>query len=101
MNSGTSPLVTMAQVKALLQAHGSKLLSQLSDHNRRLVALEDPSPGVDAGTQTTNPEAERKLKRKLSSETKLNEKIYRERKEAGIARNGSLPSDLYQMGLRS
>ena len=100
-NSGTSPPVTMAQVMALLQAHGSELLSKLSDHNRRLVALEDPSPGVDAGTQTTNPVTERKLKRKLSSETKLNEKIYRERKEAGIARNGSLPSDLYKMGFRS
>ena len=98
-NSGTSPPVTMAQVMALLQAHGGKLLGQLSDHNRRLVALEDPSPGVDAGTQTTNPA--RKLKRKLSNETKQNINTYRERKEAGIARDGSLPSDLYKMGFRS
>ena len=98
-NSGTSPPVTMAQVMALLQAHGGKLLGQLSDHNRRLVALEDPSPGVDAGTQTTNPA--RKLKRKLSNETKQNIKTYRERKEAGIARDGSMPSDLYKMGFRS
>ena len=101
MNSGTSPPVTMAQVKALLQAHGVEMLSKLSDHNRRLVALEDPSPGVDAGTQTTEPVTERKLKRKLSNETKTNIKTYRERKEAGIARNGSLPSDLFNMGFRS
>ena len=51
-NSGTSQSVTLAQVTDLLHAHVAETKHRFRNHSLRLAQLEDPSPGVDAGTQT-------------------------------------------------
>ena len=98
-NSGTSQSVTLAQVTDLLHAHVAETKHRFRNHSLRLAALEDPSPGVDAGTQT--PTVPWRLKRRLTSESKANVSKHHERKEAGLARKGSLPSNLAKMGFVS
>ena len=98
-NSGTSQSVTLAQVTDLLHAHVAETKHRFRNHSLRLAQLEDPSPGVDAGTQT--PTVPWRLKRRLTSESKANVSKHHERKEAGLARNGSLPSNLAKMGFVS
>ena len=96
MNSGTSPRVTMAQVTALLHTCDAEIQHRLRNNSLWLAVLEDPSPSVDPGTET--PNRTWRLKRRLTSESKANISKHHKRKEADIARKGSLPSNLANVG---
>ena len=86
----------MAQVTALLQTRDAEIQHRLRNNSLWLAVLEDPSPSVDPGTET--PNRTWRLKRRLTSESKANISKHHKRKEADIARKGSLPSNLANVG---